>query len=172
MKAAFNVSGIRLAWADRCAVAVRQILQSNDALRAFTDGKIRRAVLMALPAGLTPNCILVCAGVPRLAEPGIGQCSKLALSVQIGVCWEQPMELLEDDEATAAAVFAEIIRAVLANPMLMVTSYGKRRLTDKVSDIRPLGPPMWQGGQGSVTLLDFIEIEFEKELDAQVWDIE
>ena len=31
---------------------------------------------------------------------------------------------------------------------------------------------MWQGGQGSVTLLDFIEIEFEKELDAQVWDIE
>ena len=82
------------------------------------------------------------------------------------------MELLEDDEATIAAVFAEIIRAVLANPMLMVPTYGKRRLTDRVSDIRPLGPPMWQGGQGSVTLLDFIEIEFEKELDAQVWDIE
>ncbi len=172
MKTSHELSGIPLGWADRCAIAVRQILLGNDKLKTFTDGKVRRAILLALPAGLPPDCILVAAGLPRLKEAGIGACTTLLLPIQIGVCWEQPMELLEDEDATIASIFAEIIREIVAHSTLKVPTYGNKRLVDKISDIRPLGPPMYQGGQGSVTILDFIEIEFQVELDAKVWDIE
>lgn len=82
------------------------------------------------------------------------------------------MELLEDDDATIAAIFSEIIRELVAHSTLKVPTYGNKRLVDKITDIRPLGPPLYQGGQGSVTLLDSIEVEFQVELDATVWDIE
>lgn len=151
---------------------MRHVLVANETLSSFTEGRIRRAVLMALPKGMPSSTILVCAGLPRLANPGIGACTDLIVPVQVGVCWEQPLSLLDDDDLTASAIFAEIVRSVVANPYLAVPKYGKKRLTDRLVDVRPLGPPVYQDGESSVTLMEFIEFSFEKQLDARAWDIE
>lgn len=163
MSIAQVTAGIPLSPIDMCAIAVRQILASNARLRTWTEGRIRRAVILAIPRAIATPTIIVSTLAPRRAED-IG-CLSVTAPILITQVWSEPLAFLEDDEGSAETSIVEIERSIISNSLLKVPHFGDTRLVERLIEFRPQGEAKFFEKGNSVVIFQSIVAEFELSLD-------
>lgn len=163
-------AGLPLAVADRAAIAVRLILAGNKRIGKWTEGRVRRGILLAIPAGLPAPTILV-AALQSTPVKAVG-CVELSVPIAIGMYWTEPLGFLQDDQGSAETVKAEIIRELLANYFLKVPIFGENRLVKRLEEFRPLGEPQYAEGKTSVAILETIVADYRCTLNPRTWEVQ
>ena len=156
-------SGIRLSTVDKCAIAVRQILAGSDKLMAWTEGRIKRAVILALPRAIGTPSIIVSTLAPRRVE-SIG-CAEVGALIVVTTVWEEPMAFLEDDMGSGETALVEIERQIMGNSLLKVPQFGEDRLVERFVEFRPQGNATFFEKGNSVVIFQSIVCEWEVSLN-------
>jgi hypothetical protein len=156
-------SGIPLSMVDKCAIACRQILYANDRLKSWTEGRIQRAVILALPRAIGTPSIIVSTRAPRQVED-IG-CAQVFAPIVLTAVWNEPLAFLEDHQGGGETALVEIERTILANSLLKVPQFGEDRLVERFVEFRPDGDAQFFEKGNSVVIFQSIIAEFEVSLN-------
>lgn len=163
MSIAQFTAGLPISTIDCCAIAVRQILAANERLRAWTEGRVKRAVILAVPRAISTPTVIVSTLAPRRTEE-IG-CLAVTAPILITAVWSEPIGFIEDDTGSGETAFVEIERSIMANSFLKVPQFGENRLVERLVEFRPHGEAGYFEKGNSVIIHQSIVAEFELSLN-------